>query len=107
MQINSLNLSFSVQILPVPFQVHEQLAMRAVIFGEDLVPGVLCNQLSEVMAAGEEQNLPSHLLMNSNTSSLVHSRIGSGGVEKKSHNVRSQIPLLHNLVNGFCLNLSS
>ena len=60
-QINRLNLSFRtcVKRLPLPFQVHEQLAMRAVIFGEDLVPGVLCNQLVEVMAAGEVQNLPS------------------------------------------------
>ena len=80
--------------------------MRAVIFGEDLVAGVLGKKLVEVMAAGKEQNLPSHLLLNSNTGDLVNSGIGSCGVENKSHNVRSKLPLLHNLVDSFCLNFS-
>ena len=34
-----------------------------------------------VMLAGQEQNLPSHLLLNSDTSSFVHPFVAAGGAK--------------------------
>ena len=59
-----------------------------------------------MMPAGQEQNLPSHLLLDSNTSSLVHSRIAPSCVEGEGNDTGLQLPLLDGLEDRLCLDFS-
>lgn len=106
-KINFLNISFSIQRVPLPFQVGEQLAVGAGVLREDLVPGVLGQELVHVMTTGQEQNLPVHLLLNSDTRSLVSPRVTASGVEHEGHDLVFEVPLRHSLEDGFGLNLAS
>ena len=59
-----------------------------------------------VMLAGQEQNLPSHLLLNSDTSSFVHLRVAAGGVKGEGDDTGLQLTLLDCLEDRFCLDFS-